>query len=153
VVLVGATGLTTHPDSNIPGQAQAYPYAAMASGTASSFRVYVDTGNAASSVVIGLYRGNTAGPTTLIASCSVVSPTAGAWNSCVTSAPVTAGKIYWMAILGPAGTGAIAFRDSPDVSSGLSRGSAQSNLSVLPATWTSANVTWGNAPASVYART
>jgi hypothetical protein len=144
--------VTTHPDSNSPGQAQAFPYTAVGSGTASTMRVYVDTGNAANSVVIGLYRGTSSGPTTLIASCSVPSPIAGAWNACPTSAAVTAGTYYWVAILGPSGTGAIALRDSPDGSSGPSRGSAQTNLSALPATWTSANVSWGNGPAAVYAR-
>jgi hypothetical protein len=153
VVLVGNSNLTLHPDTNAPGQAQAYPYTAAASGTAASFRVYIDTGNAASSVAIGLYRGDANGPTSLIASCVVVSPTAKAWNSCATSATVIAGTAYWLAILGPTGTGAVAFRDSPDAGSGPSRGSAQTTLTALPAAWTSANVAWGNAPAAVYART
>jgi hypothetical protein len=122
---------------------------AASSGAVSTLRVYIDTPSQASSAVVGLYTNSGSNPSTLLATCTVAAPKAGAWNSCVTSAAVTAGTTYWLAILGPTGTGTIAFRDSPG--SNVSRGSAQNNLSALPATWTSANVQWGNAPAAIYA--
>jgi hypothetical protein len=141
--------VTSNPDSNTPGVAQAYPYTAGTAGTLSTLSAYIDSPNQASSVMIGLYSDAGGNPSTRLATCTFTAPKAGAWNSCATSAAVTAGTTYWLAILGPTGTGTIAYRDSPGGTS--SRGSAQSNLSALPGTWTSANVTWGNAPASIYA--
>jgi hypothetical protein len=147
--LVGNQSVTSNPDSNAPGQAQAYPYVAASSGTLSTLSAYIDTPNQASSAVVGLYSNGSGGPSTLLAACTVAAPKAGAWNSCVTSSVVTAGTTYWLAILGPTGTGTLAFRDSPGGSG--SKGSAQTNLSTLPGTWTSANIQWGNAPAAIYA--
>jgi hypothetical protein len=147
--LVGNQSVSPHAESNTPGQAQAYPYVASVSGTLSTLSIYVDTPNQATSVVVGLYSNAGGNPSTLLATCRVAAPKAGAWNSCVTSAAVTAGTTYWLAILGPTGTGTIAFRDTT-VGSG-SKASAQSNLSALPASWTSASVAWGNSPAAIYA--
>jgi hypothetical protein len=141
--------VTTNPDSNSPGQAQAYPYTAAAAGTVSTLSVYIDTPSQASSAVVGLYNNASGNPSTLLATCIVTAPKAGAWNSCVASAVVTSGTTYWLAILGPVGTGTLAFRDSPGGNG--SKGSAQNNLSALPGTWTSAGVQWANAPAAVYA--
>ena len=148
-VLIGTQTVTSSPDSNSPGSAQAFPYVAASSGTLSTLTAYLDTPNQAGSVLIGLYTDAGGNPSTLLATCTVVAPKAGAWSSCATSASVTAGTTYWLALLGPTGTGWIAFRDSPGTSG--SKASIQSNLNALPATWTSTNMTWGNAPASIYA--
>jgi hypothetical protein len=124
---------------------------AATSGALSTLNVYIDTPNQAGSAIVGLYSDAGGDPSTLLATCTVAAPKAGAWNSCLTSAAVTAGTTYWLAILGPTGTGTIAFRDSPGAD--VSKASGQSNLSVLPGTWTSANLMWGNAPAAIYAST
>jgi beta-glucanase (GH16 family) len=147
-VLIGSKTVTSNPDSNSPGRAQAYSYTAAASGTARSLSAYIDTSNAASSVAVGLYTDVGGAPSSLLASCVITNPLAGAWNTCAASTSVTAGTQYWLAILGPMGTGAAAYRDS--AGSTPSKPSASTTLTALPPTWTSGAESWGNGPASIY---
>jgi hypothetical protein len=147
-MLVGVSSTTANPDGNSPGQAQAYPYTAAASGTMSTLNVYVDSPNQATSIVLGVYS-DQSGPLTLLGTCTITNARSGAWNSCSASASLVQGHAYWLAVLGPVGTGTVAYRDS--AGSNPSKGSAQTNLTALPATWTSSSAIWGNGPASVYA--
>jgi hypothetical protein len=78
----------------------------------------------------------------------IASPAAGKWN--VLSIPpivISSGARYWIAVLGPAGTGALEFRDRAAGSTSVT--SSQSNLSSLPLTWSSGTV-WPSSPGSVY---
>jgi len=148
-VLIGAAAVDTHPDGNPPGVAEAFQYAANASGAAKTISLYVDASNTATHVVVGIYT-NTASdtPGTLLAQATIASPVAGTWNT-VTIAPfaVAAGTKYWLAVLTPVGGGTVQIRDA--ASGGKTQVSAQSDLSALPASWT-AGATYANSPMSAY---
>jgi hypothetical protein len=66
----------------------------------------------------------------------------------VPATSVAAGTKYWIAVLGPANSGVVRFRD---VGTGAkAQTSLQSNLISLPATW-SPGTTYFNSPLSAYA--
>jgi hypothetical protein len=149
VTLVGDTAIEANVDFNAAGAAEAFQYTATTSGTANKLFVYVDSGNTATSVVVGLYTNSGTSPGTLLAQATLASPVKGAWNSAaIPGVTITAGTKYWLAILGPLGAGQARFRDVG--SGGLTQNSSQTNLTTLPATW-SPGATWGNAPMSAYA--
>jgi hypothetical protein len=114
--------------------------------------VYVGAGNAATSIVVGLYTNNSSNnPGTLLGQATITNPTKGAWNSvAIPSVAITSGTKYWIAVLGPVGAGTLQFRDV--ASGGPTQNSSQSNLSTLPATW-SPGLNWANSPMSAYAVT
>ncbi len=151
-VLVGDTKVEANRDSNPAGMAEAFQYTASASGTVRKLAVYVDGSSTASKVVVGLYTNasrNT--PGTLLTQGTIENPVKGAWNTvAVPDASVTAGTRYWIAVLGPAGSGTLQFRDKANGTGGKTQTSAQTSLSVLPATW-SPGATYYNSPMSAYA--
>ena len=67
----------------------------------------------------------------------------------VPGAAVTAGTAYWIALLGPAGSGTIRFRDH-SAGGTTAEVSAQSNLLTLPGTWSSGSVS-NDGPVSAWA--
>src|SRR5579884_214571 len=150
-VLVGTQNVYASADSNTAGNAEAFRATASASGTIASLSVYVDSSSDATSLVIGLYTDKGGTPGTLLTQGRLSNPVAG-WNTvAVPAANVTGGTVYWIAVLGPAGSGTLAFRDKG--SSGTrSEGSAQINLTALPTTWTTGSV-WSSSPVSAYAST
>jgi hypothetical protein len=131
-VLLGSQTVQSQADSDIAGQAEAFKTAATASGILSKIYLYIDSGNLASQVAIGIYADNNGHPGTLLTQTSLTSPVVSAWNSvALPQLNLAAGTNYWIAILGTNGT--IRFRDKS--SSGNSETSFQTNLSALPATW------------------
>jgi hypothetical protein len=150
LLLLGEPGLMENPDGNAAGIAESFQYLATSSGTVNQISVYVDSGSAASAVVVGLYT-NTRddNPGVLLTQATISGPTAGAWNHvAVPPVQVTGGAKYWLGVLGPAGGGELRFRDT---FTGLkAQISAQWDLSILPANWTP-GATFFNAPASLYA--
>jgi Fibronectin type III domain len=148
-VLLGSQTVGSNHDSDGPGSAEAFTTTAGTSGTVSSLTVYLDASSHATKVIAGLYSENAGHPGTLITQGSATAPTVGAWNQItVPAAAVTAGTKYWISVLGPTGTGEVAFRDAPAGS--RSESSSQSNLTSLPATWSTGSG-WSNSPISAYA--
>jgi hypothetical protein len=94
----------------------------------------VDAGSTAGSAVVGLYSNNAGHPGALLATGTITAPTAGQNTVSVSSASVTAGQTYWIAVLGRTGT--LKFRDRGTVGAGSSETSQQTALTSLPATWT-----------------
>jgi hypothetical protein len=149
VTLVGDTATEGNVDFNGAGQAEAFQYTATASGSANKVFVYVDAGNTASSIVVGIYTNSGTNPGTLLGQATLTNPTNGAWNSVVIpSVSITSGTKYWIAVLGPVGAGQLTFRDV--AAGGPTQNSSQTNLTTLPATW-SPGPAWSNAPMSAYA--
>ncbi len=116
------------------GQEEAYPFTATAAGIPSSVDVYVGAANQATSLLVGVYedRGDDE-PGWLMASGSVVSPEAGAWNqvsvSQAMSSPtntVVAGTRYWISVLGQGG--ALSFRDADSASGCQSQDTRMTSL-------------------------
>jgi hypothetical protein len=149
-VLVGEQGIGSNLDANSPGVAEAFRYTAAASGTANRIFVYVDGSSSAEQVVVGLYADAGGVPGALLTQGTIQAPLAGGWNAAsVPAVPVAAGTTYWIAVLGPTGTGPFHFRDGP-AGGGPAQVSAQSDLATLPATW-SPGTDYTNAPLSAYA--
>jgi hypothetical protein len=151
VLLVGSSTVQSTPDSNTAGRAEAFQYTAAATGSVTTLYVYVDSGSTATKMVVGLYTDSANNPGSLLAQGTITSPVKGAWNSVRLTTPVavTANANYWMALLGPSGSGTFKFRDIAS-GGGRAQTSSQSNLTTLPATW-SRGTNYGNSPASAYA--
>src|SRR5450755_4589034 len=80
-VLIGDQSLESLADNVDPGQAEAFPFVAGASGTTASMNLYIDAQNTASTAVVGLYTDASNHPGSLLAQGETSSPAAGGWNS------------------------------------------------------------------------
>jgi hypothetical protein len=144
---LGDQSAESAPDTSAPGQAEAFPFVASSSGTASSVNLYVDSQSGASTALVGLYTNAGNHPGSLLAQGTQPSPTAGAWNPIgLNSAPVVAGTTYWIAVLGEGGT--LSFRDA-DAGSCSSITSSATNLNAFPASWSS-GTSWPTCSLSAY---
>jgi hypothetical protein len=107
--LVGNTSVQSGTDSNA-GSAEAFPFTSSASGTTTAASVYVDSGSAATGLVVGLYSDSSGAPGALLGQASLSSPSSGAWNTFdFPSVSISASTRYWLAILGTGGE--LKFRD------------------------------------------
>ncbi len=146
-ILVGNQTIYSSVDSNTAGHAEAFRATASASGTVTSLSVYVDPSSKATSMVAGLYADKGGTPGNLLAQGQLTHPVSG-WNTvAVPPTNVSGGSVYWIAVLGPAGAGTLAFKDSGSI---RSEESSQTNLTTLPATWKTGKV-WASSPVSAYA--
>jgi hypothetical protein len=134
--LAGIQTVGTKLDSDAAGLAEAFKTSAASSGSVVQLRVYVDTGSVGP-INVGLYANSaTNHPEALLTSGTIATPVTGQFNLVnVPAASVTAGQTYWIAILGTGGT--IRFRDRGAVGAGNAENSSQSNLTGLPAAWSS----------------
>ena len=150
-LLVGTTTVLAAADQNAAGVAEAFRYTATSSGTLAKATIYLEAGANAAALVAGVYSDNAGRPGTLLTQGSLGTPTAGAWNDvALPAAAVSAGTAYWIALLSPAGSGAVRFRDSCCGSGTPAETSVQTSLTSLPATWSTGRV-WRDGPASAYA--
>ena len=131
-------------DSSNSGTAEAFKYTATVSGTLNQLSVYLDSANTAKVISLGLYSNAGSNPGALLASGTLPSTTAGAWNSVsVPGVAITAGTVYWIAILSPAGSKTPFFDDTNTGISRASISSRQSNLTTFSSTWSSGS-SWPN---------
>jgi hypothetical protein len=155
VVLLGETTLQRGIDQNVAGLAEAFSFVAVQTGTATEIQFYDDASSTASKVVVGVYADNGSGsPGSLLAQATRTSLAGGAWNTVqISGAALTAHVRYWLALLTPAGSGTLRFRDNCCGFKGPapSQNSAQTNLSQLPATWAKGKVWPTDGPASLFA--
>jgi hypothetical protein len=130
--------------------AEAFQYTAATTGKLANLHVYVDSSTpAAQQLVVGIYTNRKNHPSSLLTGGVITSVTPGAWNSVtVPSVQVSAGTRYWLAILGPAGSSTLMFRDQ-SCCGGHSETSLQTKLTVLPTTWTS-GTQFADSPASIF---
>jgi large repetitive protein len=146
--LVGASSLETNVDYNTPGTAQATKFIAPLAGTPAAIKFYLDASYTASKVVVGIYADNGSGyPGTLVTNgqVTVTGGTAGAWNTATLTscAALTAGKVYWLALLQPlTSTGVAYFRDNSTGAAGTSSYTFGTTLETLPATATAGGSGW-----------
>jgi hypothetical protein len=137
--LLGAEVIQPSVDFNNAGLAEAFRVTASTSGTLGTLRVFVDAGSTATSMIAGLYANSaTNHPGTLLARGTLTGPTAGAWNNVqlANGVSVTAGTVYWIALLSPTGAGTLRFRDRCCGGGSPAETSSQTTLASLPATWT-----------------
>ncbi|HTX92353.1 MAG TPA: hypothetical protein VMC09_14175 [Anaerolineales bacterium] len=141
-------------DTNPIGQAEAFQFTAAASGQVNTLWVDLHANNKATSVIIGLYTDAGGSPGTLLADGTVSSPAKG-WNSVsysATTVNITAGTVYWIAILEPTtASNSLAFMDIGSATGGTaSQTSLETTLAALPATWSS-GTNYGSGPIAAYA--
>ncbi|MDT8282132.1 MAG: LamG-like jellyroll fold domain-containing protein [Gammaproteobacteria bacterium] len=152
--ILGNENLEPWVDYNAQGVAQAFQAIPEKSGSVSEVKVYLDAGSTtATKLIAGIYTDNNVHPGTLIAQGTLDTLKPGAWNRVtIPTAAVTAGKPYWLAILGP--DGQVGFLDQ--VGSGTSVMERSSNrrnraLTSLPDTWNGSSRSYQtNASMSVY---
>ena len=145
-VLLGDTRVENLSDRSPSGVARAFPVQALATGQVSSLSVYLDRSNRASTVSVGVYADSNGHPQGLLSSGMIANAVNGRWNS-VAMPPlqVTSGTTYWLALLGV--DGAVRFRDR--IGNCHSEVGRQTNLSSLPATWTTGS-RWPTCVVSVF---
>jgi hypothetical protein len=134
--LVGDQTIESRTDQNTAGVAEAFRSVAAAAGTLSTLKVFVDPGSTATKLTAGIYADNGGHPGSLLAQGTITSPSAGNWNDVsVPSVPITSGTAYWIAVLGPSGSGTLKFRERGGA--GTAEVSGASGLATLAQTWTS----------------
>ena len=146
--LFGSQTVQPTADSNAAGSAQAFQVTNSTPGTANSITVYLSSNDAATTLWAGLYTDNNGQPGNLLASGSIASPQAGAWDTVsITPTSVSAGN-YWVALLG---TGSALYFQDAQSGTCNTQTSASDNLSSLPSSWTTGGI-WNNAycPVSAY---
>jgi Domain of unknown function (DUF1929)/Bacterial Ig domain/Galactose oxidase, central domain len=149
--LVGDTIIEPGADADPSGMAEAFQMTATTTGVADTLTVYVAASSTAATLVAGLYADSSSHPGALLTQGSLPNPTAGAWNAvAVPSVSITSGVKYWLTLVGAAGSGPIAFRDRCCGGGSIGENSSQSNLTSLPATWSS-GARWSDGPVSFYA--
>jgi hypothetical protein len=151
VLLFGDTATESQVDFNPNGTAEAFQTTAVASGSLGALFVFIDASSTGSNMTLGVYSDNAGHPGTLLSQVSAGALTPGAFNTLVApSATIVSGNRYWIAILGT-GSGTLRFRDRPGGACS-SESSAQTNLTTLPATW-STGTHFSDCPISAYGKT
>ncbi len=146
-VVIGDQNLEPTSDNNAVGEAQAWAYDASVTGTVSDAEIYIDAGNSATTISVGLYSDAGGEPGKLLASGTLAAPQHGAWNDvALPSANLTSGTTYWLALLGTGGT--FNFRDNHAGS--CSTVGSQFGLSSIPSSWHKKWTASGYCPASFY---
>jgi hypothetical protein len=137
-IALGSELLQPKLDYNPAGSAEAFELPAVGSSV-SRISLYVDPASTATSLVAGVYADAEGGPGQLLAQGSTpLARGGGDWNTVhVPQLALTPGSRYWVAILTPAGGGTLRFRDRCCHGAGTSFSvlSHETNLTVLPATW------------------
>jgi hypothetical protein len=150
IFLAGDQTIEPKTDYNDQGLAEAYQFTAAATGKTTKQSIYIDASSTSSRVIVGIYSDNANHPGTLLAQGTLTTPVVGAWNDVVlSSAQLTSGTPYWLALLSPAGSGQVRFRDRCCGGGTRAEASSQTTLAALPATWTS-GAPYGDGPASLY---
>jgi hypothetical protein len=150
-VLLGDQTVEASIDFNSAGLAEAFQATDITAGTLSKVSVYVDSGNAATTLAVGIYSNNNGHPGTLLSQGTLNNPVKSAWNDVtMPGTAIAPGTTYWVALLSPNGTGQLKFRDRCCGGGTLAETSQNASLAALPATWTTGSV-YNDGPFSAYA--
>jgi hypothetical protein len=145
--LLGDEAMESNRDSLSAGQAEAFPFQARTAGATGAVYVYVDSPNAAKTVIVGLYANLNGHPGSLLTTGSLSSPLPGAWDTVpVASTQLVSGTTYWLAVLGTGGT--LRYRDRPHGPC-KAETSSQTNLGALNAQWRTGTL-YSTCPVSAY---
>ena len=130
--LLGDQQMGTKTDTISKGTAKAFQKKADKTGSVTNLSVYVTSGSTA--LVAGLYTNNNGRPGTRLAQGTLSSPKAGTWNTVpLPATAVTAGNIYWIALLSPSGILQISAQVGG--TSQPSETSPATTRTTLPSTW------------------
>jgi hypothetical protein len=145
-VLFGDRRVESHWRRAAGGVAAAFPFRSASSGRASSICVYVGWHSRAKTLVAGLYLSDHGHPGALVTSGSLRSPRRGAWNLVRITGGVTAGRRYWLGLLGARGRLDLRQRRAGSCHGELS---ISHRLRSLPSAWAH-GAHWGRCPVSAY---
>jgi hypothetical protein len=143
--LIGNAALNSSAvDTDAAGLAEAFRATATGTGTANVLCIFLDPSDTTTTLVAGIYADASGHPGALLASGRVVGAAPGSFAT-IPLPPValSSGTPYWIAMLSPAGSsGTLEFRDhccglQSATPSGPSENSRETNLTSLPAIWTS----------------
>src|SRR5208337_1551759 len=150
-VMIGNQAVETYLDKNPAGRAEAFPAAANTTGSVGILALYLDATSGSGPVYVGLYADNSGHPGTLLGQGSTTHPVAGNWNQIsISPSSITAGKPYWIAVLGTQATSPY-FHDRQTTVC-HSETTPQTNLTTLPATWSTGTI-WNTCYISAYGLT
>ncbi len=145
---VGNKTLESNVDSTAQGQAEAFKTTPQKTAMLTELQVYLDGSSTATELWAGVYSDNNGHPGTLLTQGKQVSPKAGATNYVpITTAKLTQGNSYWIAILGSKGQ--VKFRARGGASNPTETSSSTA-LTSLPQTWTTGQVFSTGGPLSAY---
>jgi hypothetical protein len=147
-LLLGHDEIAPQPDANRAGMAEAFASVAADSATVSSITVYVDTGSAADTITVGLYDDRDGHPGALLTEGHAAADGSGWATIPVTGTDLTAGKQYWIALLGT-GDGGLRFRDEPQGECASETTPESQTLDALPAEWRT-GTEYDDCPVSAY---
>ena len=146
--MLGDQGIGAQTDFSPGGVAEAFRTTAAAAGTLAQLTVYVDGTSTATTFSAGIYADSGGHPAALLGQGSLSAPVAGAWNRInLPPVAITAGTTYWIALLAPASTGTLRFRDRG--TGGAAEASSQTNLTSLPSSW-STGASYTDGPLSAW---
>jgi hypothetical protein len=146
-LLLGDEAVEPLRDSLSAGEAEAFPFQALASGLTGTVHVYLDSHDSARTLIVGVYANTGGHPGALLTSGAAAWPEGRAWDTAsVAPVPLASGSTYWLAVLGTGGT--LRYRDRAN---GPCRAetSARSDLRALPASWRTGTV-YSTCPISAY---
>lgn len=150
-ILLGDFESENDPETLAAGSAQAYQFVANATGTVGHVGVFIDSGNTCTSVEVGIYTSANGHADTLLAKGTLTAPGVG-WQEApaTTSAEVTAGTSYWVALLCTvSGLGELHYRDTSTSTLG-SEHEVDTTLVDLPAHWAPGTTNAKDGPVSAY---
>jgi len=145
--IIGDDSVESLLDTNPAGQAEAFQATANNSSSVGAINLYLDPTSTACDVFVGLYSDSSGSPGSLLGQGSTSQPVAGSWNQIsISSATITAGQHYWIAVLGTGGN--VEFRDR-NAGACQSKTTSQKSLTSLPSSWTTDKV-FSTCPLSAY---
>jgi hypothetical protein len=149
-ILLGNEALESNRNSLVGGQAEAFPFQVRAAGIVGPAYVYVDTGNTAATLLVGIYSNGAGRPDGLLSEGSLSAPKSGAWNAVpLRPTQLVSGTTYGLAILGTGGR--LRYRDrSHGPCTAIT--SSQNSLKDFAVTWSS-GFTNATCPVSAYVTT
>ena len=133
--LFGETTIEPNLVASRAGVAKAFSFHSGVGGTASAIEIYVGAQNHARRLLVGLYS-DRGGPTRRLASGSLSSPHAGAWNSVeLGRVAIRSGRTYWVSVLGARGPLSLRAQSGHVCAS---EASSMDGLDALPVRWQTA---------------
>jgi PKD repeat protein len=130
-------------------QGNAVAYQAITSNTnvTTQLNIYLDATTLATDVKIGIYNDNKGHPGSILAKADLINPKSGVNTVTVPAVKLTAGKPYWLAVVGVNGN--ISLRGRANANAALMETTASSTLKILPGNWSSGS-TMNDGPFSMF---
>jgi hypothetical protein len=149
---LGTSYVQTSVDTIENGTAEAFKYRARSTATGQSVQIYLDGKSSASRVIVGVYSDSNDAPSKLLATGTITSPVAGAWNVVgIPPVAIQSGTDYWIAVMAPEGDGGtLKFRAASY--GGKSVSTSSTTLTAMPAAW-STGQSWPSTAMSAYVST